>query len=239
MRRLPRKTELSSRLDQLLTSYAMAATAAGVAMLACAVPANARIVCGHSSASIVGEGTIPFNPAKSQFAPFNMAQTYFGGAGTTWNRAFLTPNTKGASDLLATNNLPRPLANGEVIGPNGHFGKGNSYGLLLTYGNYRGGTTNNHNGNFPFDKSAYLGYKFSISGQDHFGWARLRVDIQKPHTVTKLLAFGYETVSGKAIKAGSCASADATTTDADTKTSGNELTAATLGLLALGAKARH
>ena len=59
----------------------------------------------------------------------------------------------------------------------------------------------------------------------------------KAHTVTKLLAFGYETVSGKAIKAGSCASSDATT-DADTKMSGNELTAAPLGLLALGAKAR-
>ena len=94
MQRISRKTELSTRLDQLLTSYAMAATAAGVAMLACAVPANARVVCGHSSASIVGEGTIPFNPAKSQFAPFNVAQTYFGGVGTTWNRAFFAPTRK-------------------------------------------------------------------------------------------------------------------------------------------------
>jgi hypothetical protein len=212
------------------------------------------VVCGHSSSSIMGAGTIPFNPAKLQFAPFNLAQTYFGGAGTTWNRAFFTPNTKGASDLLATNSLPRGLAGGEVIGPKGHFGKGNSYGLLFTYGNYQGGTINRHNGNFPFAKPGYLGYKFSIAGRDHFGWARLRVDIQKPHTVTKLLAFGYETVPGKAIEAGSCSGADTTTTDNASEThplqtvlpdswsdtvleaSGDELTAAPLGLLALGAK---
>jgi hypothetical protein len=117
---------------------------------------------------------------------------------------------EGASDLLATNSLPRGLAGGEVIGPKGHFGKGNSYGLLFTYGNYQGGTINRHNGNFPFPKPGYLGYKFSISGRDHFGWARLRVDIQKPHTVTKLLAFGYETVPGEAVHAGSCASAGTT-----------------------------
>jgi hypothetical protein len=207
-------SKLASRIDQQLNAYAVAASAAGVALLACSLPADARVICRTTSNSLLGTLTIPFNPANEKFPPFNLAQTFPVPSGTSsiafyWNRAFLTPNTQAANDLLATNGLPAALTKRAVIGSKGQFGKGNSYGMLFTYGQEIGhGTINHHRGNFPLTKVGYLGFEFSISGQTHYGWARLRVDIKKPQTITKLLGFGYETTAGKAIHAGSCTTVD-------------------------------
>jgi hypothetical protein len=213
------KTYLSPRINHQLHAYELAAIAAGVTLLAGSPQATARIVCRTANASLLGTQTVRLNPASQQFPPFNLAQTFNAYSTTSGrfrheDRAFFTPNTAGANDLLAANGLPAALAKGAVIGPNGNFGKGNSYGLLFTYGNIGGGTTNHHQGNFPLRKADYVGYKFSISGKDHFGWMRLRVDIQKLQTVTNFLQFGFETVPGKALGAGSC-------TDADESVAGN------------------
>ena len=209
-------SKLPPRIDRQLNGYCVAASAAGVALLACALPAEARVICRKTSDSLLGTQTIPFNPANEKFPPFNLAQTFsrFSSSkyGTYYgNRAFFTPNTQAANDLLASNGLPAALTKGAVIGSKGKFGKGNSYGMLFTYGQIFGGTVNHHRGNFPLTKVGYLGFKFSISGKSHFGWARLRVDVKKPQTTTKLLSFGYETIAGKAVRARACTTVEEST----------------------------
>jgi len=219
-----RRTEnskLPPRIDRQLHGYAVAASAAGVALLACSLPADARVICRKSSESLLGTQTIPFNPANGQFPPFNLAQTFFRGSTTSGyaygNRAFFIPNTQAANDLLASDGLPAALAKDAVIGSKGRFGKGNSYGLLFAYGKLFGGTVNHHQGNFPLTKVGYLGFKFSISGEAHYGWARMRVDVKKPQTTTNLLGFGYETIAGKAVHAGACSTVEeSTASDLDT-----------------------
>ena len=250
-------SKLAYWIDQQLNAYAVAASAAGVALLACSAPADARVICKNTHQSLVGTQTIPFNPANGKFPPFNLAQSFHhsssGSSVFSFNRAFLTPNTQAANDLLANNGLPAALVKGAVIGAKGHFGKGNSYGMLFTYGNYGGGTVNHHHGNFPLTKVGYLGLKFSISGKTHYGWARLRVDVNKPQATTNLLGFGYETIAGKAVHAGSCTTVDESTSSDENPSqgatesvslspSGRETDAAgkaklaTLGLLARGAR---
>jgi len=252
------KSKLPPRIDRQLTSYAVAASAAGVALLACSLPADARVICRKSSESLLGTRTIPFNPANGQFPPFNLAQTFVRESTTGGyfygNRAFFSPNTQAANDLLASDGLPAGLAKGAMIGPKGRFGKGNSYGLLFTYGNVFGGTVNHHQGNFPLTKVGYLGFKFSISGEAHYGWARLRVDVKKPQTATNLLGFGYETIAGKAVHAGACTTVEESTasdlntpqaatqhvparSDARVTEAGSMAKMATLGVLARGSMA--
>ena len=219
-----RRTEnskLPPRIDRQLHGYAVAASAASVALLACSLPADARVICKKSSESLLGTRTIPFNPANGQFPPFNLAQTFFRASTTSGyvygNRAFFIPNTQAANDLLASDGLPAALAKDAVIGSKGRFGKGNSYGLLFAYGKLFGGTVNHHQGNFPLTKVGYLGFKFSISGEAHYGWARMRVDVKKPQTTTNLLGFGYETIAGKAVHAGACSTVEeSTASDLDT-----------------------
>ena len=242
-------------LRHRLDSYALAARAAGVAVLAYSVPATAAPVCKSISVELLGTGTYAFNPARQQFAPFNIAQTFesvSSHTSTAGNRAFFTPNSAGANELLATNGLPADLAPGARIGRGAKFGKGQSYGLLFTYGPGVGGTSKHHQGNFQFGRINYFGFKFTASGQTHYGWVRLRASVEGGHSTTDIEAYGYESTAGRPIRAGSCSVSDLANANPPGARTGviargsstaiaNRLpeTAqpASLGLLALGANA--
>jgi hypothetical protein len=208
-RKTPR--ELPEHLRQRLNGYALAAGAAGVAVLACSVPADAAPVCKTVHVSSVATDTYAFNPADQRVAPFNMAVTYNNVSSLTfgwWNRAFFIPNSAGAMTLLAAKDLPADVRSGESIGPGGHFGKGQSYGLLFTYGPLFGGTLGHHKGNLQFGPANYIGFKFSRSGETLYGWVRLRVSFggtgDGRYGTMHIHSYGYETTPNKAIRAGQC-----------------------------------
>jgi len=136
-----------------LNAYALSASAAGVATLACSIPADAAPACKMLSVDLLGNETYAFNPADQEIAPFNIAQTFVDVSSLSlafWNRGFFTPNLPGAEVLLGANAIPAELPAGAVIGSSAQFGKGRSYGLLFTYGPSGGGTMSRHRGNLKF-----------------------------------------------------------------------------------------
>jgi hypothetical protein len=229
--RAARKTKTPARLpeslNRRLNAYAMAAAASGVAVLACAMPAEGAPICKTVSIDLQTSNTFPLNPAQ-QFAPaFNVAQSqytqYFYTTGVSqffwWNRGFFEPNSAGAKVVLGANNLPADLAFGADIGPGGNFGKPTSYGLLFTYGRgtygrvQGGGTKSQHRGNLSLLQSGYVGFQFAQAGQVHYGWARLAVTFKqgyfnKSYSSTHVLGYGYESSPNTAIAAGSCSTAE-------------------------------
>lgn len=211
--RTRKPSKLPEPLHRRLNSYASAASAAGVALLACSVPAGATPVCKTLAVTLTGTETYSLNPASQQFAPFNIAQTFENLSSLTfafWNRGFLTPNSARATELLGANGLPAALASGASIGPGGHFGKGKSYGMLFSFGPLNGGTKKHHQGNFQFGQTNYFGFRFSISGEDHYGWVRLKVTFGNGFdgtaTLIHIRGSGYETKPNTAIRAGQCSS---------------------------------
>jgi len=50
--------------------------------------------------------------------------------------------------------------------------------------------------------AGYLGLRFPINGQPHYGWALLEVNISRYAINTKLLGFAYETIAGQGIRTG-------------------------------------
>jgi hypothetical protein len=250
---------LREDVSRRLGNYALAATAAGVAALACAIPAEGAPVCKSLTADLFHTGTYPINPAGQLAAPFNVAQTTYSYFHSTtgishlswWNRGFFTPNSAGAKVLLGTGNLPANLASGAPIGPGGNFGKGTSYGLLFTYGrgtlaNQGHGTLKSHRGNFNLQQTNLIGFQFSKAGAIHYGWARLSVSLIPERSYgarlyqaeTHLLGFGYETTANAGIAAGSCTDDAATAAQPDRVTASQANSAPSeqtlLGLLALG-----
>jgi len=214
---------LSEPLAQKLNAYTLAAATAGVAIFACAMPAEAAPVCKKLSTDLLSTATFPLNPADQAVAPFNIAQTSLTYRISTtgrsqllwWNRGFFTPNSAAARVLLGAKNLPADVAFGAEIGPGGQFGKGASYGLMFTYGKgnfsvHAHGTKLQHRGNLSLTQESYLGFQFSEAGKTHYGWARLEVTFRNndKHTVLHMLGFGYESTPNTAIAAGSCAAAE-------------------------------
>jgi len=228
--------------------------AIAVAVLACAMPAEAAPVCKTLTAQLTRTSTFPLYLIDPAVAPLNIAQGTnssfrsgtLTGIGTImwWNRGFVTPNTAGAKVLLGADELPAALASGAEIGPGGDFGKGASYGLLFTYGkghfSYRGGGTKlRHAGNLNLTQNNYVGFEFTESGALHYGWARLSVTFKTvsggnvTHTVVHILGYGYESTPNTAIAAGSCSETNKSDASA-TRGSAANARSATLGMLALG-----
>lgn len=206
--------------------------------MALSTPMEAEAICHPTNVSLTGSGTYQLSFPDMNWPAFNLAQTWNNPSSQSfafWNRAFLIANSVDASEVLASNGFPADLSSKAIVGPNANFGKGKSYGLLFTYGPSGGGTKHHHQGNFngPLD---YLGFKFSVAGQVHFGWARMRVTlgpggyINTVATTIHLEAYGFETAPDQSIQVNAnCNAASATGGSADSKIS------ASLGALALGA----
>ena len=87
----------------------------------------------------------------------------------------------------------------------------------------------------------YLGFKFQINGETHYGWARLTVNFHggplKVRTwEAHLTGYAYETVAGQAIAAGETSSSSEATPEASRRSSPVDRDqVGALGALALGA----
>jgi len=254
-------SDLPATVHQRLNSYALAASAAGVAVLACSVRADCAPVCKNVYVKLVGTDTYALNPGRQLIAPFNLAETnndVSSHSSTAWNRGFLTPNSAGAKALLSKG-YPAALASGATIGPGGQFGDGKSYGMLFTYGPANRGTYHHHLANLRLGRFNYVGFKFSSAGENHYGWVRLKVTFQSggdgPYGTMQIPKYGYETTPNTAIRAGQCSSETARNThpaskerarsasarnhgsaDSPAKATSHARQPASVGALALGAQ---
>ena len=215
--------------------YALAASAAGVGMLALAPPAEAKIVYTptHHVVGRKGRYTLDLNNDKigdvalvntrscnTDFCVDILSAIPSGGNGVEGKRGFLS--------------IPYAYAlkRGARIGPKAPF----SGRLMVSSESSVGGII----GQWQNIRNGYLGVKFQIKGKTHYGWARLTVLVLGQAFVkTTLTGYAYETVPNKPITAGR------TKSDVD-KTSSVEPSAApmlpssqpaTLGQLAAGARA--
>lgn len=209
----PALSVLSGRIDQQMKIYSAAAIAAGVSMMALAQPAQAEVV--------VTKKTIPIPVSSYFFPPPTPVLLDLNHDGVNdfsfslYSFAYhsfqidLTVRALDGGDVVGAANKEggfygSALAHGAKIGPSAHFSsKGvadierasgtnasNRYSRRL-YGDW---------GNNPANR--YVGVKFLIDGQTHYGWVRLTVTTQPKGFSATITAYAYETVANKKISAG-------------------------------------
>ena len=237
-RRSPRGlVVLGEHLGRRLASYALAAGTAGVGMLALAQSAKADIVYSDDGPVITpAEGKshevfIPFDleKGKPEFIFSFQSRSY-----PHLKRAFLAVKGATAGDSIMTGSGgAAALGRGAPIGPGGEFRPSASMAFGLGVSTTTGFPTRRRfssgGGDWASATGKYLGLKFVINGQAHFGWAELTVDDtfgtlggQYPFSAEirgSVLAYAYDTVANQRILAGQTSAAPEP---------------ATLGLLALG-----
>jgi hypothetical protein len=218
--------------------YALAASAAGVGILAGALPVEAKII--YTSADIhihaLG-GTVKLDLNHDGITDVSFQATYhhnsrtFGGQLTMYD-----PFTNALFGFVAVAShhlvMAAALPKGRKIGPGAAF-QGNADGPMAL-GGYAtfGGTISYGPWNSP-TKRGYLGLRFAIKGKAHYAWVRVeRVASKRFHYPAVITGFAYENIPGKAIIAGATKGPDdEPTASRKTYTPGP----ATLGALALGA----
>jgi hypothetical protein len=227
-----RGTELRlHEMDQRLRAYALAASAAGVGMLALAQPAHAQVVYTPANVSITdGDLFLDLNcGSKVQFwfADTGEASSY------GYFREFAVNGSVGASVMVDAHG-PVALPRGSVIGSSRTFKNVHRGEQVMAQAFTTGYGSSGVDGNWANGKQAYLGLKFNIQGEVHYGWASLQV---KPsidqhhglHVDATLLGYAYESTPNQSIQAGQTRDADAANPDAFSPEAG------TLGALARGA----
>jgi hypothetical protein len=235
---------LSAKTEKNLFTYAAAAGAAGVSLLALSQPSEAKIIYTptHQLINPVSLLNIDVNnDGVNDFTIHNQFYTF--GAGRIRNTgSLLSYGGLLASAAQVTSNkvvgkspFASALASRFRIGASDHFiGSTGGVPPVMELCERSTFSTRVDNGYWPEAKNKYLGLKFSINGQTHFGWARLSVKRTGCKITAVLTGYAYETVANKSIQAGKTSGP---TEAADLITPVTATVPTTLGALAQGSPA--
>jgi hypothetical protein len=182
-------SKLSNSVHHQLNMYTVAASAAGVGMLALAQSAEAKIVYtpagvtfGTASYSLdVNHDGITDFLLGVGWNSFYEALTVSGAV--SHNSVVVKYRTGGGDPFVAA------LSAGSRVGAKGHF---NMWGYMQRASN----------GQWYNATNRYLGLKFQIAGQTHYGWARLSVRGGWYDINAALTGYAYETIPNKPIITG-------------------------------------
>jgi hypothetical protein len=230
--------QVCEAVEKRLLSYAAAAGAAGVGMLALTQPAQGKIVYTQAHIPInINGGIAHLDLNHDGINDFQFYAFYsLSKSGVFIGRLVVTPAqhlNRGLSvhtshGLVCAVALPK----GRTIGPRGHFQPGKSNLIMAA-------TSGDSHGQARYCpwvnlSQAYLGLKFVINGKFHFGWARVN---KKPSYIgpATITGYAYETIPGKPIIAGATKSPDDVAQPVPATHTSPTPEPATLGMLALGA----
>jgi hypothetical protein len=217
------KKRFSDSFSHRLNSYAAAAGAAGVTLLALAEPSAGEIIYTRTHHVIRNGSSYQLDLNQDGTTDLSIQNKYFHSC-TTGGTCRTSENL--IAKLPLTNQVVHnfygavAMKGGMRIGPGYAFHGGketmvNAGRLSYPYGSWVN------------VKDRYLGIKFKIKGQTHYGWARLSVQVELPLTITATLTgYAYETIPNKPIIAGKTKGPDEITVQP-----------ASLGHLAAGASA--
>lgn len=214
------RTPLSANLERNLANYAIAAGAAGLGLVSVAQPAQAEVVYTPAHITIDDIQRRYFLDLNNDgIRDFDFLYSY-GQVGSSY---FVSVGVHGASsrpsNSVQLGKQGEGYANARKAG--GKIGRKKKYSenrermAEIIY--IQGGTTQQI-GSWLNVKDRYLGFRFKIGLETHYGWARLNIHFDSPRTIkATLTGYAYETTPNKPIVAG------------------DEGTGASLGHLALGA----
>lgn len=202
---MQRETTRDSETSDRLKLYALAAAAAGVSILALGQPAESEVVVTKKTIPIPVSQEVEIsltNNGVDQFA-FNFFS--FAYKSISYRQLSVHPlSSKEAGVVLAPGgaNDVMDLARGVKIGPSADFSDG--YGALVEATSITSRGAKVYTGSWGGNpKNRYVGLRFFINGETHYGWVRLTVNTSKQQIMSATItAYAYETVPNRRILAG-------------------------------------
>jgi hypothetical protein len=242
MKTRDRKTvDLSEAVHQQLNAYALAATAAGVSLLA--QPSEGKIIYTPAH-EVIGRNSSYQLALDHKTGDFNISNMNCTQGSTCNSDTFAELRVGAASWPWLGNGV-------EGTSGNSYFAAALKSGARISGARRfiggawmvlqcRGFCTFSHSrsrtvGPWRNVINRYLGLKFKINGKFHYGWARVSVKVLKGQfkITATLTGYAYETIPGKSIIAGQTKGPD---DEAAASVRIDSPEPATLGMLAIGAR---
>jgi hypothetical protein len=195
---------LSSPLEKHLKTYAITAAAAGVGLLSPALPADAQVVYTPAHIKITdGDLFLDFNcgPRVNFWIADNIEFSNYGAAVRE-----LALNGGINASVIEDSHGPTALPPGSVVGSSRAFTNVHQNERIMAEAYRLVYYSTGVSGNWANVKQAYLGLKFDIQGQIHYGWAEFSVNASVQHgqvlVDAALLGYAYEATPNQSIKTG-------------------------------------
>jgi len=219
--------DLSAALHGRLNAYALAAGAASISVLALAEPSSAEIIYTPTHQVLNQYQSVHLDLNHDGIADLTIQNKYHHNCtsfGSCFAFATLQAVLPGSNEVVYNAYGAVAMKAGAGIGVRDAF-KGGSELMAL------GERSLSHVfGSWVNVTNRYLGVKFNIGGETHYGWVRLTVQTQGGLTINATLTgYAYESLANTPITAGKTQGP----TNANQPT---DPTAGTLGSLALGRK---
>jgi hypothetical protein len=193
MKRLTRApSQLSKSLHSQLNAYALAASAAGVSLLALGQASEAKIIYTKTHHIFGRSGRYKVDLNHDQIGDLTLVNTY--GCNTDYCVDALSAFPSSGNGVEGKYGLAYALLPGAKIGPKQSF-----TGQVMALSSSSFGTF----GQWFNVSNRYLGLKFNIKGKAHYGWLRMSVRVLgHAKMITTLSGYAYETIPNKPIIAG-------------------------------------
>jgi len=203
---------LSDSVHRQLNMYALAASAAGVGVVALSQPAEAKIVYTPAN-RVIGPNqkydlALNHKHADFWFSNNQCLGGTFPCSSTAWDYLAVGPVSTPANEVVGEQHWASALKRGAQISKGQHF---SFSARMASQCSGIGCTGPRTNGPWVNVTDRYLGLKFKIDGKFHYGWARLNVAVVKGQfeVVATLTGYAYETIPNKPIIAGKTKGPDA------------------------------
>lgn len=192
---------LSAKVEHKLLNYSAVASAAGVGALAMSLPANADIVYTNAHIRVNHNTVLDLNhDGVNDFRFTGSRKTRFPSSS-----AVLSVLGETSGDQVFGGSYVSALQAGATIGASGKFPGAprivrvhDRHGLssyLFDYGPW-------HSNPYGI-RHRYIGFKFTINGETHYGWARMNLHTENRAIITPIITgYAYETEANKSLRAG-------------------------------------
>jgi len=191
----------SESFHRRLDSYALAAGAAGVSLLALAQPSGAEIVYTRTHHIIGNGGSYQLDLNHDGITDLTIQNKYFHYC--THTDTYCRTSEALTAKLAGKNQAVYNVYGAVAMKPGMRIGPGNAFRGGADRMVYCNPVFSYPSGSWVNVKRRYVGIKFKIKGETHYGWARLSVQVALPLSITATLTgYAYETVPNKPIVAG-------------------------------------
>ena len=205
-------SKLSESTCRLLESYTLAATAAGVGVLALARPSEAKIVYTPAHHIIKTGTSYNLDLNHDKVVDFTLKDVAASDTDSAWWTLSASPaKGNGARGFQTLQRFPwaSALKPGAVIGGNKQYFPGKVMAFAIAT---EGGSTFVE-GSWVNVEQRCLGLKFYIGKKVHYGWARFNVSPKVGSITATLTGYAYETIPNRPIIAGKTEGSDVVTVE--------------------------
>jgi len=198
---------LSTSLEKKLIGYVAAASAAGVGVLACSPPAQSQVVSTLSWTQIVPGKNVSLDLNNDGIPDFQFSNRTYGTSVGRNLYGILKVLPQQGNAIWGTGGSASALGSGVTIGSNSKLQAGHQF---MVRGSFYEHYYEGYGSRGPWKQVTrmYLGFKFIIQGQVHYGWARLNVGATNSGVYAAVTKYAYETQPNTPIVTGQNAGAE-------------------------------